>query len=101
MLTACRASDSKNLYAIVVLALSTGMRQREILNLHWNHVDLKRGRITLHDTKNGDSRVVPLLGHAMEVLQQHSKVRQLHSPFVFSGDTKSGHARYGKAGTAH
>jgi integrase len=90
LLEACRASQSQHLYDIVVLALSTGMRQGEILKLRWQDVDLKRGRITLHETKNGEERVVPLTGHALERLS--CKVRLLHNDHVFPGDTDSGHA---------
>lgn len=53
LLAACMTSSSPFLYPIVVLALSTGMRQGEILGLVWQNVDLKNGRIGLHETKNG------------------------------------------------
>lgn len=45
---------------IVFLALNTGMRQGEILELRWNDVDFTRKRITLRRTKNGESRIVPM-----------------------------------------
>ena len=83
LLKACRESDAPLLYPIVVLALSTGMRQGEILGLHWDNVDLKSGTITLLETKNGETRVVPLAGYALEIMRAHGKVRQLNSPFVF------------------
>lgn len=70
LLKACRKSSNPFLYPVVVLALSTGMRQGEIMNLRWEDVDLFRGRIVLHNTKNGERRVVPLRGHAQELLQQ-------------------------------
>lgn len=38
---ACRESRNGYLYRIVLLAFTTGMRQGEILNLAWNHVDLE------------------------------------------------------------
>jgi integrase len=54
LLLECNNSRSKHLYAVVVLAISTGMRHGEIINLRWSQVDLKHGRITLHQTKNGE-----------------------------------------------
>lgn len=69
LLKACKQSRNPHLHTIVVLALSTGMRQGEILNLRWPDVDLVNGRIILHETKNGERRVVPLLGHALELLK--------------------------------
>lgn len=69
LLKACRESSSPYLYAIVVMSLSTGMRQGEILHLRWKDVDIDRGRIVLHETKNGDRRLLPLRGHALEVIR--------------------------------
>ena len=54
LLAACRASENRSLYPVVVLALASGMRQGEILGLKWDHVDLNQGRITLYETKNGE-----------------------------------------------
>lgn len=86
LLTACKESDSKVLYLAVVLALSTGARRMEILGLHWKDVDLNRGIITLHETKNGERRILPLTGHALELMKGHAKVRQLHCDLVFPGN---------------
>jgi integrase len=59
------------LYPCVVLALSTGMRQAELMGLKWCDVDLKNGVAILHETKNGDRRRVPLSGHALELLKEY------------------------------
>ena len=56
LLAACKESTSPILYTVVVLALSTGMRQGEVMGLTWDDVDLPRGRAILHETKNGDRR---------------------------------------------
>ncbi|MCU7886286.1 MAG: site-specific integrase [Candidatus Thiodiazotropha sp. (ex Lucinoma annulata)] len=85
LLRACKQSGNPYLHTIVVLALSTGMRQGEILNLRWSDVDLKQGRIILHETKNGERRVVPLLGFARELLEEHSKIRRLDTDLLFPG----------------
>jgi integrase len=80
-----RASDSAHLYPVVVLAVSTGMRQGEILGLRWADLDVDGGRIVLHETKNGERRVVPLVGHAREVLREHGKLRRIGTDLVFPG----------------
>lgn len=85
LLVACKKSDSPFLYTIVVLALSTGARRMEVLGLRWQDIDLIRGVITLHETKNGERRILPLTGHALELIKQHSKIRQLTCPLVFPG----------------
>jgi integrase len=69
LLQVCHGSSCKLLFPIVLLALSTGMRKAEILGIKWKDIDLDSGRITLHHTKNGDSRVVPVKGLALTKLQ--------------------------------
>ncbi len=86
-LTACRESSNGDLYPAVILALSTGARQQEILGLRWPQVDLNRRVATLNDTKNGETRVLPLAGSALELLRERSKVRRLDTDLVFPGHT--------------
>lgn len=69
LLKACQDSSNHFLYPVVVLALSTGMRQGEIMNLRWEDIDIFKGRITLHQTKNGERRAVALHGLALQLLQ--------------------------------
>lgn len=87
LLTACKASQNPYLYPVVVLALSTGMRQGEIMNLTWNDVDLDNQRVILHETKNGERRAVHLAGKALELLQElkKQKVRRIDNNLVFPG----------------
>jgi len=85
LLEACQNSISPWLYLVVVLALSTGARRMEILGLRWQDVDLNRAIITLHQTKNGERRILPVTGHALSLLKAHAKVRPLHTDFVFPG----------------
>ena len=68
LLAACRASPCAHLYSIVVIAISTGMRHAEILTLRKSQVDISRGVITLHETKNGNPRCIPLTGHARDLV---------------------------------
>jgi integrase len=84
LLQACSTSTSAHLYPVVVLAISTGMRKGEILGLHWSQVDLVRERITLHETKNGDRRGVPLAGLALTLLRALSTDRRTDTELVFS-----------------
>jgi len=71
LLDACRQSTNPQLYTIVVFALSTGARKGEILNLTLDDVDLSRDRAVLRDTKNGETRGVPIVGHIHELLSEH------------------------------
>ena len=53
----------------VILALETAMRRGELLSLKWEDVDLEQRYARLHDTKNGETRDVPLSQRAMETLK--------------------------------
>ena len=83
LLKTCKESTSHFLYPVVVLALSTGMRQGEIMNLTWDVIDLNKGRAILHETKNGERRAVAIAGHALEVLKELGKVRRIDSGLLF------------------
>jgi integrase len=85
LLEACKESKTESLYLITLLALSTGMRQAEIMTLTWEQIDFERKAITLYKTKNGEIRVVPLVGLAANELKKHGRVRNLKNPFIFSG----------------
>jgi integrase len=54
------ASESRVLPTIITLAVETAMRRSEIATLRWENVDLERRVAHLPDTKNGNSRDVPL-----------------------------------------
>lgn len=88
LLNACRESSNPWLCLAVVVALSTGMRKGELMGLTWRDVDLQAGRIVLHDTKNGERRVVPLAGPALAMLKDHAKVRRLDTDLLFPGQRK-------------
>jgi integrase len=83
LLSACQKHSNTAIYPVVVLALATGMRQGEVLNLRWGDVDIARGRIILHETKNGERRSVPLVGFARQVVQKLSKVRRIDTDLLF------------------
>lgn len=66
LLAACKISPSPHLYPIVRLALLTGMRFGEIVNLKWEDIDFSTRTITIRMTKNGQRHIVlltePILG---------------------------------------
>jgi len=51
---------AKHLRPIVIVALNTGMRKEEILSLRWKDVDYRIRTISILDTKNGESRELPM-----------------------------------------
>ena len=85
LLQACKESNTPHLYIIVVLALSTGARYGEIMGIEWKDVDFKRNVIMLEETRNGERRLLPLTGHALQLMQAHAKVRRIDTELVFPG----------------
>ncbi|HEY4831645.1 MAG TPA: site-specific integrase [Waddliaceae bacterium] len=85
LLQACLDSKNLYLYTIVVLSISTGMRRSELLNLAWQDVDFERERIVLKETKNGEVRVLPLVGFAFRLLKELERKRRVDSPLLFPG----------------
>lgn len=73
LLEACKAHPNPQLYPIVVMALATGARQGEIVNLQLHDVDLVTGKTILRDTKNGETRSIPLVAYALEVIKDQAE----------------------------
>jgi integrase len=68
LIEACDRSASVWLGPLVRLALATAMRQGELVGLTWRQVKLADRTILLTDTKNGETRTVPLSTAAIQVL---------------------------------
>lgn len=86
LLEACRNSEYRPLYLIVLFALTTGMRRGELLGLRWPDVDLERRVAVLQNTKNGDRRSVPIVPEVAELLREHGRVRRLDNDLIFTRD---------------
>lgn len=89
LLEACKVSDNDQLFTVVVFALSTGARKGEILGLTLADVDLKRGMAIFRDTKNGDTRSIPLARHIRELLtEQVAKTEALYNGLEEKRETR-------------
>ncbi|AMK77582.1 MULTISPECIES: tyrosine-type recombinase/integrase [Methylomonas] len=62
-------SDTNEVKTIVELAIETAMRRSELLSVKWENVDIENRFILLPDTKNGESRAVPLSSKALSILE--------------------------------
>jgi len=70
LLEACRESVNPLLYHFVMIALYTGMRYQEILNIKWSHVNFSMGSIMLFKTKTNDSREIPIVSKLDNALKE-------------------------------
>jgi integrase len=96
LLDAMSAHSNPMLGWIVQLAVETGMRQSEILNLRRDQIDLRRRVARLADTKNDSARTVPLSKGAVCALEAAlaNPARPKDVDLVFFGEP----GRLGKRG---
>lgn len=72
LLSACQSTNPE-LADIVLFAIETAMRQGEIMDLEWRHINWLEHTAYLPDTKNGSARLVPLSERAEEALQRQQE----------------------------
>ena len=69
LLACCEANGKRWLKLTIIVAVETAMRRGELVSLKWQDVDLNERMVYLGDTKNGESRVVPLSKKAVAALR--------------------------------
>lgn len=67
-----RETKSETLPTIIVIALETAMRRSEITSIKRDHIDFNQGTIFIPESKNGESRMVPL-----SPIARHALIRYL------------------------
>lgn len=88
-------------YLFILIALSTGARYSEIHKLKWEHVDFIHRQFYFLNTKNGESRGVPMTNKVYDELLKFQKIRNIRSNYLWI--TKNGqklidmHTRFYKA----
>jgi integrase len=90
LLQACRQSQSSYLYCIVLMALTTGARKSEILNLAWDAIDFDNRIMHIKDSKNGQPRRVGLVYSVIAELKKLYQCRDARKPLVFASKTAFG-----------
>ena len=71
----------KEYHPMVTVALNTGMRQGEQLTLKWEDVDFKNRIITVHHSKSGKKRYIPMNPWVVQTLQ--ALPHMIGCPYVF------------------
>ncbi|APG28439.1 integrase [Syntrophotalea acetylenivorans] len=97
LLNACHCQPNRFLYTAVALALSTGMRQGEILNLRWKDIDFNRKQLVLHKTKNKERRTVPLASMTQQVLRELAAESHPEHGLVFAEEKADRPANFRKS----
>ena len=89
LLNACKEANHE-LYLCVLIALLSGARKSEILNLTWACVDFEHGFLTFLNTKNGEDRSTPIhefLYEELKAFKTNGKIRHLKSDHLFTTPT--------------
>lgn len=97
LLISCRESKSPYLYCFVLMSLTTGARQGEILGLEWRHVDFENQLAYLKETKNGRPRSISLAESVVAELSFLYQKRNPAKPLVFVSKTAFGRVDLKKA----
>lgn len=79
---------SNNARDIQILFLLTGVRLNEAQPLRWSDVDLKAGKIELHNTKNGSNYTFPMGEILWAVMRNRAKFRD-GGTWVFPSSRKN------------
>lgn len=87
LLQACRDDPDSNILCAVELALATGCRYSNIRFLTWADVDLDRMMFRVERTKNGERRIVPIVGPAQAAIRAQYVADPTGSGWVFKGRT--------------
>lgn len=94
LLQSCEAASEPLLAPIVRVALETGMRRGEILNLQWKDIDRERRRIYINRSKNGLARCIPASRRVLEVFD---KLPKTHGSSIFPIGAESMRKHYERA----
>lgn len=81
----CVRSKNMMMWAVIDFAVESGMRQGEILSLKIEDIDFSDRTLHLEETKNGDSRDVPLSSNAVRILKDICSER--YEGYVFNNWT--------------
>lgn len=85
LLKACKESHWNKLYLLVLMAMTTGARKGELMNLRWCDVSFKDNTGYLGDSKNGTSRE---LHFAPVVITELKRFPEIGTGLIFPSDEK-------------
>lgn len=88
-------SATHNLRLIVLLGLSTALREGNIMALKWTDIDFDAGTILVRQTKNDDPHIAPLRGEALVALKKYKRQHRIVGvDWVFPGNQSHAHAEF-------
>ena len=85
LFTACKTSQWSKLHLLVLMAITTGARKSELLNLEFDNINFNRQTAYVQTSKNGQPRVLPLTD---EVIIELSKCHHQEASIIFNSEIK-------------
>ncbi len=70
------------LRSLVIMAVHTGLRRNELCRLTWSDFDSVRGLLTIHESKSGKARCIPVSSTVVKMLEQLPKTCE----YIFTQD---------------
>jgi len=75
----------------VEIALFTGLRKSELLNLKWEQVNLEERTFRILETKNGDALELPMADHLHSIFERRKEITS--NEYVFQAENDHGYVR--------
>ena len=69
---------------MIEMAFRHGLRAVELINLRWNQINLKSGRLNVRRVNNGLTSIYAILGDELRALRRLRREQKLKSKFVFT-----------------
>ncbi|MFA5592686.1 MAG: tyrosine-type recombinase/integrase [Micavibrio sp.] len=88
-LQAVYEEENKTARDIILMALLTGARKSNILQMRWEQICMETATWYIPQTKNGFAHAIPLSKQAMEILEQ--RIKKKDENWVFPGRGAEGH----------
>jgi integrase len=88
---ALEAESNRDMRDFFLMCLYTGARKSNVLGMRWEDINFSINEWRIPDTKNGDPVRIPLIGQALDILNDRIHLKN-STPWVFpSKGSKSGH----------
>lgn len=72
-------ADDIELHVMIQLAIETGMRRSELVNIQHEHIDPKKCVLLIPETKTGEPRTIPLTRTAASILEEYLVEKRMKS----------------------
>ena len=81
-----KSAPTERIRNVIIVALNTGMRKSEIMNLKWEDIDLNDNFIYIRNSKNKEGRQIPMNDTLIELFTNMEKTSKEHAFLNRKGD---------------